>query len=66
MRHSFMMIAGCVLPFLLIFLLPMLGVDNGIALFIGIALMFLCHLGMGGHRHGGGDDHVQSTKGDPK
>lgn len=53
MRYGLMMAAGCVLPFFLIFLLPVFGVDEGFALFIGIALMFGCHLFMAAHHHGG-------------
>jgi len=62
------MLAGCVLPWLLIFLLPLLGISEGVALFVAIALMFACHLLMmgGHHSHGdtnqydGGDRHAHT------
>lgn len=44
MSHSWRMLVGCVLPFLLIFALPLLGVSQGITLFAAMALMFGCHL----------------------
>tara|TARA_R110001599_G_C12275834_1_gene662338 strand:+ start:10255 stop:10434 length:180 start_codon:yes stop_codon:yes gene_type:complete len=55
------MIIGCVLPLLLIFILPLFGVDSGVTLFIFIILMFGCHLlMMGGH---GKHDHTDHDKG---
>ena len=52
-RHDLWMILGCVVPFLLIFILPRLGVSSNLMYFIFILLMFGCHLGMmGGHHHG--------------
>ena len=60
MNHSLRMLAGCALPLLLIFLLPLFGVSEGITLFIFIVLMFGCHLfmmkGHGHHRN----DHSKS------
>ena len=52
MKHVIMMIIGCVLPFLLIFILPAFGVSNNVILVIFIVLMLGCHLfmGRGGHR----------------
>ena len=45
-------ILGCVLPFLLIFTLPLFGVSEGVTMFIFVVLMFSCHLVMmRGHRH---------------
>lgn len=53
------MLIGCLLPLLLIFVAPVLGLGGNIPLLIFIAAMFLCHLLMpmhlGGHRHQGGD-----------
>ena len=43
---------GCVLPFLLIFILPALGVSNDVMLVIFIVLMLGCHLFMGHASHG--------------
>lgn len=51
--HTIRMLIGCLLPLLLIFILPLFGVGEGVTLFIFIILMFGCHLlMMGGHgRH---------------
>jgi len=40
------MLIGCVLPLLLVFVLPLLGVTNGVTLFLLIILMFACHIFM--------------------
>jgi hypothetical protein len=54
-NHMAWMIIGCVVPILLIFILPALGVSSEVAFGIFIVLMFGCHFMMLGH-HGGGDD----------
>jgi hypothetical protein len=46
MSHSLKMLLGCLLPLLLIFVLPLLGVGEGVTLFVFILLMFACHLFM--------------------
>jgi hypothetical protein len=53
------MLIGCLLPILLIFLLPSFGVSEGVGVWLFLILMFGCHLMMmrGGH-HG----HDQSKK----
>lgn len=62
MKHTLRMLAGCVLPWLLIFILPLLGISEGITLFVAIVLMFACHLLMvGGHHHD--DDETQHEEG---
>lgn len=49
-KHNVRMLIGCLLPLLLIFVLPLFGVGSGVTLFIFIILMFGCHLlMMGGH-----------------
>jgi hypothetical protein len=49
-KHTLWMILGCLLPALLVFILPALGVSGNVTTFIFIALMFACHLFMlGGH-----------------
>jgi len=54
------MIIGCLLPLLLIFILPLFGVGSGVTLFIFILLMFGCHLMMmGGH---GKNEHTVNDK----
>lgn len=51
MNHTLRMLLGCLLPLALIFVLPLLGVDQGITFFIFLMLMFACHLLMlGGHQ----------------
>ena len=59
-KHSLWMLIGCVLPTLLIFVLPLFGVGSGVSLFIFIILMFGCHLlMMGGH---GNHDYTAHRK----
>ncbi len=50
------MTIGCILPVVLIFLLPAFGVSSNVTLVIFIVLMFACHLFMPGHHQGGDDD----------
>jgi hypothetical protein len=57
------MLLGCVLPLLLLFLLPLFGLGEGVTLFVAVVLMFACHLLMiGGHGHG--QDHERSRQTD--
>ena len=50
--HAVRMLIGCLVPLLLIFILPLFGVGEGVTLFVFIILMFGCHLMMmGGHGH---------------
>lgn len=71
MSHTVKMVLGCLLPLLVIFVLPLLGVGEGISLFVFVVLMFACHLLMiRGHADGQshqptersfqGDHHAQS------
>ncbi len=51
MSHALKMMIGCVLPFILIFLLPVFGVSDDITFFVFFLLMFGCHLlMMGSHK----------------
>jgi len=60
MKHSLMMIAGCVLPLVLLFLLPLFGVSGGATLFVFIVLMFGGHLFMmKGHGHQAHAGHLR-------
>lgn len=60
MSHALKMLLGCIVPILLIFLLPLFGVGEGVTLFIFVVLMFGCHLlMMRGH---GGDVHAGDGK----
>lgn len=52
MKHSIWMIIGCVLPLLLIFLLPVFGVRGDLILFIVVVLIFVMHFFMMGGHHG--------------
>jgi len=59
-KHNVWMLIGCLLPLLLIFVLPLFGIGSGVALFIFIILMFGCHLlMMGGH---GKHEHTEHDK----
>lgn len=63
-KHIILMLIGCVLPLLLIFLLPLVGISGSVPVFIFVLVMFLCHLLMpmhhgGGHRHEDKDSDVK-------
>jgi len=63
MSHSVKMIIGCVLPLLLIFVLPLFGISGGVGLFLFIVLMFGCHLlMMGGHGAGHAEHQTGAEK----
>lgn len=55
-QHGWWMVLGCVLPLVLIFVAPLLGIEGNWSLFLFISLMFFCHVGMMGH-HGKHGDH---------
>lgn len=59
-KHTVWMLIGCLLPLLLIFVLPLFGVGRGVTLFIFVILMFGCHLLMMG-RHGK-HEHTEQEK----
>lgn len=63
MRHAVRMILGCTLPLLLLFLLPVLGIGEGVTLFVAIVLMFACHLFMT-HGHDHDPSKHERTQGD--
>lgn len=50
-KHLIWMIIGCIVPLLLIFLAPALGLNDNVPLFFFIIAMFACHLLMPMH-HG--------------
>jgi len=63
MKHLLMMVIGCVLPLLLIFLLPAFGVSNNMSFVVFIVLMFACHLmHFGMHRHEDKPNHKHEHK----
>jgi len=56
MKNSWWMMACCLLPLLVIFLLPAFGVQGNGSIFFFVLAMFACHLMMmGGHRHDEGN-----------
>lgn len=60
MSHAVKMLVGCLVPLLLIFLLPVFGVSSDATFVIFLVLMFACHLFMmSGHEHGQGQDDVE-------
>ena len=62
MKQVILHLLGCLVPLLVIFLLPLFGVDSGVSLLLFIVLMFGCHLFMmRGHAHDDGSD--QSSHG---
>jgi hypothetical protein len=60
-NHGIWRLIGCVLPLLLIFLLPAVGASSTLTLIIFIVLMLGCHLFMG-HRHGGHEEHTGDSQ----
>lgn len=68
-KHTILMLIGCVLPLLLIFLLPLFGITGQGSLLVFIVLMFACHLlmpmGHGRHNHDGHDmrEHEKEVQG---
>jgi hypothetical protein len=49
-KHTLLMMLGCVVPFLLLFLLPLFGVRQGASSVVFFVLMLGCHLMMMGSR----------------
>ena len=60
-KHTFWMIIGCIVPLLLIFLLPLFGITGNYSILIFIVAMFACHLLMPMHHH---DNHSETNKTD--
>lgn len=58
MKHMLMMVIGCGLALLLIFLLPAMGLGSGWMLAIAFGALMLCHLmHFGMHNHDGKEDN---------
>lgn len=59
-KHNGLMPIGCILPLILIFLLPVFGISGNFFLLVFIVLMLLSHLMMPmhseKHNHHGGKD----------
>lgn len=64
-KHAFLMIIGCLLPLLLIFLLPLFGISGGSVVLIFVVLMLLCHLLMPMH-YGGDRAHEGHSAGEKR
>lgn len=62
MKHTIWHLIGCLLPLLIIFLLPLLGIGQGFTLFVFIVLMFGCHLLMM-RGHGNGSNRADARGG---
>ena len=60
-KHIILMLIGCLLPLLLIFLLPLFGISGNYSTFIFIISMFACHLFMPMH-HGSHKQHTDNTQ----
>ncbi len=66
-QHGLWMMLGCILPLLMVFLLPAIGVSDGTAFFVFILLMFGCHfmmMGRMGHDHHGSKETAHEHKGE--
>jgi hypothetical protein len=67
-NHWLWMIIGCVLPLLLIFLAPSIGLGGDVWLFTFIIIMFATHLMMpmrhGDHTHGLTDENLKKKSKD--
>ena len=64
-HHGLLHIAGCLLPLLAVFLLPVFGINNGAVITLFFILMLVCHvLMMAGYskHHHSSSDHLDSTK----
>jgi len=62
MKHTLMMVIGCGLALLLIFLLPAMGLGSGWVFVIVFGAMMLCHLlhfGMHDDQKEEGNEHEQ-------
>lgn len=57
-KHMLVMILGCVLPLLLLFIAPLFGINNSLSFFLFIALMLGIHLlfPMHSHKHNNNSD----------
>ncbi len=64
MTRTLRMVIGCVLPLLLIFVLPLFGISGGVGLFVLIVLMFGCHLMMTGGHEAGHEEQPAGSQGE--
>ncbi|QDV83750.1 hypothetical protein TBK1r_26920 [Stieleria magnilauensis] len=62
MSHFWRMLLGCMIPIAMIFVLPLLGVSEGVTLAVFLVLMLGCHLLMVPSHHSGHLDHDHQHK----
>ena len=62
MSHFWRMLLGCMIPMLMIFVLPLFGVSEGVTLTIFLVLMLGCHLLMVPRHASGHVDHDHQNK----
>jgi cell division protein FtsW (lipid II flippase) len=63
-KHTLLMLIGCALPLLLVFLLPLFGVtDNSFLILLFLVVMLLCHLLMPMHYGRRGTHHGDKNAG---
>ncbi len=66
-NHGLWMALGCLIPILLLFALPALGIEGDWIPLLFIVTMLLCHLMMmGGHGKHQADSAAASNKGHPE
>lgn len=65
-KHSWMMLIGCLVPLLMIFVLPLLGVREGWIVPLALGAMLLCHLVSAAAvaRKSKSDKHIDDAQGD--
>jgi len=63
-KHLILMIIGCSLPLLLIFMAPAMGINTGVSLMLFVFFMFLCHLLMPMHHkdHTNKDGRIEQNR----
>lgn len=65
-KHSWIMLVGCAVPLLMIFVLPLLGVRDGWVVPVALAAMLFCHLITANvAARGARNSHSHSTSGEP-
>ncbi|HEX2787544.1 MAG TPA: hypothetical protein VHP32_06525 [Ignavibacteria bacterium] len=62
-KHHIWMLIGCVLPVLLVFLMPVFNINGTTATLIFLIIIFLCHLLMMRH-HTGTHQNNQNNSGE--
>ena len=63
MNPTLRMIVGCIFPLVAVFLLPLIGVSDGVGLLLLLTLIFSCHLIICGHRSTSHDEEPHASAG---